>query len=590
MAKRSIRFPAWPGPKWADGTTRNGQTRSDPQDLFSFEAVSLFIERSRSISPKFSLTSENATAVAEICRRLDGLPLALELASARVNVLTVQEIAARLDHRFALLTSAGKTGLDPRHATLQAAIDWSYGLLRRDEQTVLQPPGVFVARAEEAAPKMGDAYQRLWLNWLEGENDNLRAALAWALEKDQIEAGLRICIAISRFWEIRGYVPEGMTWFDRLLARADVQVPLVVRANALTYASHMSMFLDDPTTATIYASEAVALAEAAGDQGNPILIFALGGLSSSMEAAGHYQAAFEVGERTLQLLRETPGDSFLLGMSYLGIGNLAVEAGHYNTARELLDEALRMASEAGDTYRIAHTFTTLGKLAFFEGNYGEARTSYEKSVELLRELEARHDLASILRNLGYACLQLGEIERAEAHFWESLVLHQAEQSRTGMVECLIGLGSTAVVRGSPAAGARLLLAAMALRGLRYGHVWPAMPMKVEPYLELAHSRLTETEFKAEQAEGQAMSLEKAIQYAQTVLLKPEVAPVAVEKTGRLTSREREVAALIAQGKSNREIAETLVLSTRTVEKHVANILAKLGFDQPGTDCALGDGA
>ena len=211
-----------------------------------YDAVRLFVERARTISPRFELTPENARSIVEICRRLDGLPLALELASARVNVLTVQEISARLNDRFALLISDQRTDLEPRHHTLRAAIDWSYVLLTPDEQTLLSRLAVFSAgltldmaeavcsgagmdtgriiellsslvnkslivadtigrsqaryrlletireyalekldeagetarlrdrhldlfltRAEEAAPKLGEAYQQLWLNWLE---------------------------------------------------------------------------------------------------------------------------------------------------------------------------------------------------------------------------------------------------------------------------------------------------------------------------------------------------------------------------------------------------------------------------------------
>jgi predicted ATPase len=238
---------------------RHGQSHPDLQELMRYDAIRLFVERARSTSPNFNLTSENAWSTIETCRRLDGLPLALELASARVNVLTVQEIVTRLNDRFALLTSSQRRGIEPRHYTLRAAIDWSYALLPMDEQILLRRLAVFeagctldtaeaictgeeigerstldrisslvskslvvadtigrtqaryrlletireyalgkldeagetkqlrdrhldlfLARAEEAAPKLDEAYQQLWLNWLEGEHDNLRTALAWS--------------------------------------------------------------------------------------------------------------------------------------------------------------------------------------------------------------------------------------------------------------------------------------------------------------------------------------------------------------------------------------------------------------------------
>ncbi|HZD56619.1 MAG TPA: hypothetical protein VE136_07855 [Anaerolineales bacterium] len=134
---------AWPSS--SREVVREGQNSFDLQALMGFDAVRLFVERARSITPQFSLILENAPAIVEICRRLDGLPLALELASARVNVLTVQEIAGRLNDRLNLLTSGERRGFEPRHHTLRAAIDWSYALLSAQEQTLLCRLAVFAA-------------------------------------------------------------------------------------------------------------------------------------------------------------------------------------------------------------------------------------------------------------------------------------------------------------------------------------------------------------------------------------------------------------------------------------------------------------
>jgi non-specific serine/threonine protein kinase len=183
----------------------------------------------------------------------------------------------------------------------------------------------------------------------------------------------------------------------------------------------------------------------------------------------------------------------------------------------------------------------------------------------------------MLRNLGRAYLLQGDAERAQVLFFESMAAHQAEQNTLGIAECLIGLGSTAVVRGMPAAGTHLIAAAAAIREQRIGFTWPVRPMEIEPSLELARARLTQAEFQAEQAAGRAMSLDQAMRYAKKIPLKREATLIKDEKMDDLTEREQEVAALIARGKSNREIADQLVLSPRTVEKHVENILSKLGL-------------
>jgi predicted ATPase/DNA-binding CsgD family transcriptional regulator len=630
-------------------------TSLDSQSFLQYDAIRLFTERARLISSEFGLTPENANAVAEICRRLDGLPLAIELASARLNILTLQELNARLDSRFTLLTSGQRTGFDARHRTLRAAIDWSYALLTAEEQALLRRLAVFaagcsldtaqavcagegieaervldllsslvdkslvtaetsgrsqaryrlletireyaleklyeageasllrdrhlelfLARAEEAAPRLGDAYQQLWLNWLEGEHDNLRAALAWSLEGDRIEAGLRISSAIVRFLEIRGYVQEGMAWFERLFAKVDERVSPVVCANAYTFAAFLAMFLGDAKASIAYGRKAVDFAEAAGDEDGAVLAMALAGLASGARVTGDYQTAFTIGERVIPAYREA-GPPFYLGMALIAQGDLAIELGYHNKARELLDESLTLAREAGDVFRIAHTLNTLGDLARSQGNYGEAQSAYENSAELLRQLDARHDLASILRNLGRTSLHVGDIERAHAMFRESLAIHQTEQHRVGMAECLIGFASIAVLIGKPVAGVHLLAAAEASGGQHTPYAWPTKRMDYEEYLELARSGLTQGEFQAAQLAGSAMSLEQAIDYALNLPLKSDVAPAVDESPGELTRREREIAALVAQGKSNREIANELVLSRRTVEKHVANILSKLGF-------------
>jgi predicted ATPase/DNA-binding CsgD family transcriptional regulator len=649
-------------PSMGQEEAAEGQNRRNLQELMAYDSVQLFVDRAKACAPHFRLTFENAPATVEICCRLDGLPLALELASARMNVLTVQEIADRLSDRFAFLTAGPRSGYDPRHQTLRATIDWSYTLLSEDEQILLRRMAVFEAgctldnveaicsgdgisregildqisslvskslvgadtigrprahyrlletireyalekleeagemerqrdrhleqyltRAEEAAPKLNDTYQQLWLNWLEGEHDNLRAALVWSLKSEpkggKVEAGLRIAIALIRFWEIRGYIAEGLIWFERLFARVDECVSVGVHARALAYASFLAMFIGDAAKSLAYGRQAVSIAEAAGDEGREVLSIALAGLASGVRVMGDYSTAFALEEQLIQLLRETPEDPFFLGMALLAHGSVAIELGDYDTARITLDESLAIAREAGDTFRIAHGLNAIGDLARCQQLYEDALISYETSAALLREVDAQHDLASVLQNLGHTCLHLGDIERAQTLFVESMAAHQDVQNKPGIAECLIGFAAIALLRGMPAAGARLLGASATIGGERTAaaSVWQATRMEYEYNLDLARTNLSEQAFRTEQKIGKAMSLEQAVDYAQNLPLKLGNAPMIEQTPDSLTRREREVAVLIGQGRTNGEIATELVLSKRTVETHVSKILSKLGM-------------
>lgn len=638
----------------------NIEMEKDIRSLIHYDAIQLLVERAQAIIPDFKLTSGNAKSIIEICARLDGLPLALELASARINVFTIQEIATRLNDRFNLLISTHRRGLKSRHYTLRTTIDWSYTLLSPDEQTLMNrlavfPGGwtldvaeliclgngiekenflallsslvdksfiiaetsgrtiaryryletireyameklveggesallcdrhldIFLARAEEAAPKLGESYQQLWLTWLEGERDNLRAALSWSLQdgrsSQQIEKGLRIAIALVRFWEIRGSVQEAMTWFERLLAKTDEQISPLVRVNALVFTSFLAMFLGNQLDAFDYGKKAVKLSEEMIPENKPALTFALSGFASGAKAVGDYLTSFEVGERVIKMMRETPVNPFYLGMGLLGQGEIAIQLGYYELARERLDECLDLALRDGDAFRIAHTLNFLGDLSRCEQNYAEAQNLYEKSAVLLRELGAQHDLASILFNLGFTYLHQDEIEQSLSLFKESMTIHLSQQNKPGMIECLIGFAACAVKSGLYGTGVRLFAASTAIGGQNDISRWLTTQKEIEKYFGVAQSNLSKKELQEEQLAGRIMFLEQAIACAMKLQLLLGIGSPEVDEVDNLTLREFEVASLIGQGMSNLEIAAELILSKRTIETHVSHILSKLGF-------------
>jgi non-specific serine/threonine protein kinase len=255
----------------------------------------------------------------------------------------------------------------------------------------------------------------------------------------------------------------------------------------------------------------------------------------------------------------------------------AMTIGKYEAAHAMLDEALPLLREAGDPYRIAMALNYMGDLARCERNYQRAQTAYEESISILRNIDAVGDLASALQNLGHVCLHLGDVEQAKALFRESMASHQEQENRSGMTECLLGFAALAITAGLPAPGARILAAAAAIGGRHITSEWAATRMEYEHYLERTRANLIERVFQAEHAAGERMSLEQAVAYAQDVVKKAVKVQQSRQPLDQITPREREVATLIAQGKSNGEIADELVISKRTVESHIANILSKLGI-------------
>ena len=640
----------------------NGITPDVLQALSRYEAVALFLDRARTIVPDFILTPENARAVANICIRLDGMPLAIELAAARVNVLTAGQIAARLDNRFAFLKSDRRDAINARHQALRAAIDWSYDLLSPQEQMLFRRLSVFAggfslataeavctghgvegeqllpvlsslvnkslivaetlrpdnARytlletirqyaaeklrvseegpairdrhlrcflnlTEETEPKLEGEYQQLWLNWLEDEVDNIRAALSWSLEGgptelgEQLEAGLRIATILYQFWTIRDYREEALSWFQRLLARAHEDLPLTVRLNALVYASLMASFHGRTALQMRYADEAAALGEAAGRADKQALASALAAQAFAVRKGGDPHSAFTLALRAIELLREL-GDPYELGLSLTLYSFLAMSVGDYEQARAMLDEGLPLLRQTGNTYRIAMALNYAGDLARCEEEYARAVDAYDESIALLREIEADRDLASALHNQGHALLHVGEVERARALFRESMAIQKEQQNRSGMAECLLGFAALAIAEQVPRAASRLLAAAEVIGGSQVTSEWAATRLAYEHYLQRARANLGEGRFLEEQAVGQRWSLEEAVAFALETADKGAAAAAARSKLDELTPRQREVAILVAQAKSNDEIAKELVVSKRTVETHVSHILGKLGFE------------
>jgi predicted ATPase/DNA-binding NarL/FixJ family response regulator len=633
----------------------NSTAAFEPQDLKQYDAVHLFVERARAISSHFSITAENAPAIIEICHRLDGIPLALELASARINILTPQQIAARLDDRYALLNSGQLTGAVTHHQTLQAAIDWSYDLLNAEERTLLRRLAIFdagfsldaaegictedeilldrtldllaslvdkslvlaettgraearyrlletirqyaleklkeagalgrlrdrhldffVAGTEEIVSKLqSSSYPSLWLNWLDSELDNIRSALEWALESRQIELGLRIMITLFDFWISHGSISEGRNWYERLLAQADEQIPIMLRARANFNAGMTAGFMGDATAARAHERMTVALCEAAGEEGMQLLASAQAPILVAAIMDRDFLTVYNTVERTVQLLREID-DKQELTMS---LGTQAVAAsglGRYQIARSLAEESLKAAHKSGNLFAAALMVSYLGYIEHCEQNYERAQALYKEALTALREQGATREEPRVLQSLAHSRLQQGDLDQAYALICESVALYRNQGELKAMGECLIGFGVLASERGMQAEAVRLLTTGATHGRSVYVSLLLAEGREHERYLAAARSRLTEQEFEQAQEQGRIQTLEQGIEYALSLPLGPSGSTSEEhDEFGGLTEREREVVTLIAQGRTNGEIASELVLSKRTVEKHIANILSKL---------------
>jgi predicted ATPase/DNA-binding CsgD family transcriptional regulator len=596
--------------------------RIAPSTVTESEAGQLFLERVRAIRPGFQLTGTVARSVAQVCCRLEGIPLAIELAAARVQVLSVSQIAEHLDDVFALLTEGRRTAL-PRHQTLEATIQWSYDLLTRPEQKLFERLGVFSAFSLEAAQAVaGDpggndpvppdqvldllsslvskslvlvrederlrysmldtirryAWQRLaasgelaqvrqrhlayylevaeraeselmgrdqlqWLRLLEAKHDDLRAALTWSQESGAGEAGLRLAAALASFWIRVGHLSEGSDWLERALGACREAGPL--RSKALYQAGRLAQRRGNYDQALVFARQCLALGRRLGDK---------------------------------------KGIARALGL----MGWIAHARGERDGAGPLLEDSLALARESGDQRTVAQTLLFLGDLRLRQGSPAEAATFFQESLEFYETVADSWCLAWAQGGLGDVARLQGDHRQALARLQLALALYQESDSRSEIPFVLEALALAAAAGEQPGPATRLWAAASALREAVHSPLPAAYEADYAPALEKLRTRLGDEAYAAAWAEGRAMTLKQALALASELSAPAEPEPrqpVEVtdgspEAQGQagdvgLTPRETEVLRLLASGLTDAEIAEELVISPRTVGKHVQSIYGKL---------------
>jgi predicted ATPase len=512
----------------------------DADAAIDCEAVRLFAERVRLHRPHFALTAENARAIAAICRRLDGIALAIELAAARARSMSVDDIGRRLDQRFALLTGGSRT-VPPRQQTLRAAVDWSFDLLGDAERAAFCAISVFVggftlqaaehvcagdapaahdvldllasladkslvvideradatryrlletmqqyaseraralfadapwqrrhlahflALAQEAEPRLTAADQQAWLDRLEIEHDNVRAALARSTEIfADADTGLRLAAAVARFWLVRGYLAEGRSWFSRLLGAASSVDP-ATRARALNWAGIFAWKQGDYDAANARYDESLAIRRRLGDRKGAGAVLNNQGLLAYEQ--GDYRSARVLHEQSLAIDREL-GDRWGVAVSLIHLASLATMQGDYATARALNDESLATFRELGDRGHIANAIRSLAHLHSQQGDDDAARALYEESLAVCRELGDRSGIAGALYGLGVSARHAGDVGSARELLDESVAIYRELGDREGTAKALSALGQVATASGDAASARTMQRESLAIyRGL-----------------------------------------------------------------------------------------------------------------------------
>jgi non-specific serine/threonine protein kinase len=633
-----------------------GQSPRRLEELEPYESVRLFVERARHRNPTFSLTPENAHAVARICERLEGIPLAIELAAARVG-MSLEQIAARLDDSLRLLTAGSRTA-SPRQRTLRGTLEWSYALLSEPEQRLfgrlsvfaggwtleaaevvgaegdteqgdvfdllcrlvdkslvvaeatrlsgvryrmLEPirqyarekleeegegeevkrrhASLFLALAEDAEPKLQGPEDVEWLERLETEHDNMRAALSWARERGEDEVALRLAGALGWFWEAHGHYSEGRRWLEEALAQDD-RASVAARVKALHRLSGFASDQQNLDRAEALAREGLKLSEQAGLGGSVAAMF-LCTVGWIAMGRGDYAQMKEVFEESLKLSRDAD-DKWGITDALLGLACAIDSLDDRERGKELFQEGIGLARELGYAYALARLLLSLGYTLLLEGDYERGAALNEEAIAVFREHGYKGTFELALDNLGWAALLQGDYDRARTSYQESLTLCKELGAKWTAPESLEGIACIAAAEGEAGRAARLFGAAQALREVVGSRHMPKEDALREPYMATARSQLDEASWEEAWAEGLAMSMEQAIEYAVSEQ-KPVTPPSSASEQASsdeppsLTPREKEVAILVARGLTNRQIASELVLSEHTVHHHVTNILQKLNL-------------
>ncbi|MFZ3216542.1 MAG: protein kinase [Candidatus Acidiferrales bacterium] len=558
--------------------------------LVQSPAVSLFVQRALAVKPDLEVGADSMQTVARICARLDGLPLAIELAAARVKLLSPSAMLARLESCLQLLTG-GARDLPARHQTLRAAMDWSYQLLNAEEQKLFRRLSVFVGGctleaveavcnskedlaldplegiasmmdksllqrveapagesrfvmlatireygvdqlaaskedsatrrahaayclvlAEEGASHDSPSEQTEWLNRIELEQDNFRAALEWLTRTADADWGLRLGAILFRYWESREHLTEGREWLAKLLQLKGAAARNKARARALFGAGVLAAEQGDYDSAHRLVGESLEIARELGDRWG--VAVALNAMAVNTRDQGDIPAAIALFEESLVLWREL-GDRVAVARALSNLANVRKLQGKFSSARSLYEESLAIFRELDDSTGAAWSLSQQGDVARAQGDAAAARSLYEESLATFRELGDRWGIASALADLGSLACDQADYAAADSCYAESIKSFQELEHKRGVARLLESFACSAAARRQPERALRLAGAAAALRQKLGAPLPPAEQTRLERNLESARQVLANSAGAAAWTEGWITPVEKAIQDALT---------------------------------------------------------------------------
>lgn len=577
-------FPV--SPLTLPNTTPPDSDLSDLTALTRNPAVALFIQRAQAVKPDFALTAANSTAIAKICVRLDGLPLAIELAASRSKLLSPQALLARLEQEF-LLSMRGARDAPPRHQTLRNTIAWSYDLLNDEEKTLFRRLAVFsggctlptieavyaalgeeattvlegisslidkslllsisqgegeeyryvmletireygqetltttqeietirrihalcyLDLAEKAEPELVGPQQALWLEKLEREHNNLRAAQHWFFEQGEtdhyIEMALRLGGALRQLWDLHGHRIEETKFLEEALA-AKGEVSPIVRARALDTIVALAIHHSDHDRAIAFCQDNLALCREHNDtRGIALCLYRLGEIAWAM---GNLDKARVLEEAALALFKALD-DKWGMASSIEMLASAALDQGAYSEARALLDESLALWRRGSNDWGLAYSLWLLGSvLLYSEGDLAGARPLLEESLIFNRKLGHKASLSYPLITSGFVLFFQGEIDEAYARFKEALTNSKEIGDRRGITIGLYGLGWIAFSQGDYEKARQLYEESLVMLR-KLNHMWIiATCLEGLALTTAAHAQLT----RAAQLWGAAHALREAM--------------------------------------------------------------------------------